>query len=206
MDPGRITCTNTPLKRLILAAHDLKDYQLIGPSWLDTERFDITATMAKDSTSDEVLKMFQNMLAERFQLTMHSETRELPVYALTIAKTGHKLKEVEFGRSSTSMNHGKMEAHGVPPANLAAMLSRLIDRPVLDETNLKGFFDFNLEWTPDETGAAARPAEPGTFIDSAVGPNLAVALQQQLGLRLESRKAPIEVLVVDRVSKTATEN
>jgi uncharacterized protein (TIGR03435 family) len=202
MDLGRVTLTNVPLKRLIMAANDMKDYQVAGPDWLDSERYDIVATMARETTSDDVLRMLQGLLSERFHIAFHNESRELPVYALTIGKTGHKLKEVEFGRSSTSTHPGKMEAHGIPMPNLAEMLSRMIDRPVIDSTGLKGFFDFNLEWTPDD----ARLPDPGVIVDSAVGPNLVVALQQQLGLKLESRKAPLDVMVIDRADKIPTEN
>jgi uncharacterized protein (TIGR03435 family) len=206
MDPGRITCTNTTLKRFIIAAYDMKDYQVIGPSWIDSERYDIVATMPRDSTSDEVLRMLQGLIAERFHLAFHNESRELPVYALATGKAGHKLKEVEFGRGSSNISPGKLEAHSIGMANLTDMLSRMVERPVIDATGLKGFFDFNLEWTPDDAGAASRPAESGTPVDSAVGPNLIVALQQQLGLKLEPRKAPLDVMVIDRVEKIPTEN
>jgi uncharacterized protein (TIGR03435 family) len=202
MDPGRVTMTNVQLKRLIMAAYDLKDYQVAGPAWLDSERYDVVATMPRDSTSDEVLRMVQGLLAERFHLTYHNESRELPVYALTIGKTGHKLKEVELGRSSSSVSPGKMEAHSLAIGNLSDTLSHMIERPVIDSTGLKGFFDFNLEWTPDD----ARLPDPGAIVDSAVGPNLVVALQQQLGLKLESRKAPLDVMVIDRAEKIPTEN
>lgn len=206
MDPGRITCTNTPLKRLIIAAYDVKDYQVAGPSWIDTERYDIVATMPRDSTSDDVLRMLQGLITVRFHLTFHNESRELPVYALTVGKTGHKLKEVELGRSSSNISPGKLEAHSIGMANLTDMLSRMVERPVIDATGLKGFFDFNLEWTPDDAGSASRPADSGAAVDSTVGPNLVVALQQQLGLKLESRKAPLDVMVIDRVEKIPTEN
>jgi uncharacterized protein (TIGR03435 family) len=115
------------------------------------------------------------------------------------------MKEVDLGKSSSSLEPGKLDAHGVPMENLANMLSRMIDRPVVDQTNLKAFFDFHLEWTPDDKSAAAA-MEPGGIVDSAVGPNLVMALQQQLGLKLEGRKAPLDVIVVDRVDKTPTEN
>lgn len=206
MDPGRITLTNVTLKRIIVSAYDMKEHQILGPDWIENQRYDIVATMQRDSTGDEVLRMLRKLLGERFHLTFRRESRELPVYALVIAKTGHKLKEVDFGKSSSSLQPGKLDAHGVPMENFTSMLSRMIDRPVIDQTNLKGFFDFKLEWTPDDPAAASRPGEPGAIVDSAVGPNLVVALQQQLGLKVEPRKAPVEVLVIDRVEKIPTEN
>jgi uncharacterized protein (TIGR03435 family) len=134
--------------------------------------------------------MVRNLLAERFHLVMHQESRELPVYALVVGKNGHKLKEVEFGPGNTSGQPGKFSAHRVAIANLTSFLSRQLERPVLDMTELKGFYDFEFEWTPEE---------------NSTGP-MVVALQQQLGLKLENRKAPVDVMVVDRAEKNPTEN
>ena len=203
LDPGRITCTNVSLKKLIMNSYDLKDYQISGPDWLESELYNIVATMPRETTGDDAIRMVQSLLTERFKLTMHHETRELPVYALVVGKTGPKLKEVEFGPGNTSARPGKLSARKTALVNLANFLSRQMERPVLDMTGLKGFYDFELEWTPDE---GAKPPEVGAPADSAIGPSLAMALQQQLGLRLETRKAPVDVVIVDRAERVPTEN
>jgi uncharacterized protein (TIGR03435 family) len=205
LDPGRLTCTNVSLKKLIINMYDVKDYQISGPDWIDSELFDIVATMPRDTTGDEVIRMVKTLLAERFHLAMHQEMKEMPVYGLVVGKSGPKLKEVEFGRGSNNMRPGKFSAERTPMANFASFLSRQMERPVIDMTGLKGFYSFELEWTPEES-AAPKPMEGGAIVDSTVGPSLAAALQQQLGLRLESRRAPVEILVIDRADRSPTEN
>jgi uncharacterized protein (TIGR03435 family) len=206
LDPGRLTCTNVSLKKLIINVYEVKDYQISGPDWIDSELFDIAATMPRDTTGDEVLRMVKTLLAERFHLAMHHESRELPVYGLVVGKNGSKLKEVEFGHGNTSTRPGKLTAQKVPLANLANILSRQLDRPVIDMTGLQGFYDFELEWTPEESAAMPKAGEGGAAVDSAVGPSLVVALQQQLGLKLETRKAPVDILVIDHADRAPSEN
>ncbi|HEY1494134.1 MAG TPA: TIGR03435 family protein [Candidatus Solibacter sp.] len=204
LDPGRLTCTNVSLKKLILNMYDVKDYQVSGPAWVDTELFDIVATMPRDTTGEEVIRMAKTLLAERFHLAMHRDTKEMPVYALVVGKNGTKLKEVEFGRGETSTRPGKYTAKMTPMTNFTSFLSRQMDRPVIDMTRLKGYYSFELEWTPEES-AIPKPVEGGAAVDSAVGPSLISALQQ-LGLKLESRRAPVEILVIDRADRMPTEN
>uniref|UniRef100_Q022I4 Soil-associated protein, TIGR03435 family n=1 Tax=Solibacter usitatus (strain Ellin6076) TaxID=234267 RepID=Q022I4_SOLUE len=204
LDPGRLTCTNVSLKKLILNMYDVKDYQVSGPAWMDTELFDIVATMPRDTTGEEVIAMAKTLLADRFHLAIHKETKEVPVYGLVVGKNGMKLKEVEFGRGETSTRPGKYTAKMTPMTNFTNFLSRQMDRPVIDMTGLKGFYSFELEWTPEES-AVPKPLEGGAAVDSAVGPSLMSALQQ-LGLKLEPRRAPVETLVIDRADRTPTEN
>ena len=101
LDPGRLTCTNVSLKKLIWESYSVKEYQVAGPDWISTEIYDIAATLPPGTTGDEVRLMIQTLLAERFKLTLRRETREMPVYALVVGKNGSKLQEVEFGRAST---------------------------------------------------------------------------------------------------------
>ncbi len=204
--PGRLMGINVSLKKLIMNSYEVRDYQLSGPDWLDSELFDIVATMPRETTSEEAIRMIQALLAERFHLTMHHEARELPVYALVIGKNGTKLKEVGYGNSSTNSSPGKIVANKALMSNLANLLSRQFERPVIDMTGLKGFYDFELQWTPDEGAAMPKPGEGGALTDSATGPSLMVALQQQLGLKLEMRKAPVDILVIDRVDRIPKEN
>jgi uncharacterized protein (TIGR03435 family) len=190
---------------LIYESYGVKDYQVSGPDWLGTEIYDITATLPPGVTRDDVQLMIQNLLAERFKLTLHRDTREMPVYALVAGKGGSKLQEVEFARGSTSASHGKLVATTIPIRNLTEFLSRQTGRPVLDMTGLKGFYSFTLTYTPEDTPAAPGP-DSGPVAESAVGPSLLNALQEQLGLKLEARKAPVEILLVDHAEKVPTEN
>jgi uncharacterized protein (TIGR03435 family) len=120
-----------------------------------------------------------------------------------VDKGGHKMKEVEFGRSSTSMSKGSMEGVAIPMRNVAEALSRQMSRPVLDMTGLKGFYSFTMTFAPEE--APAAPVD-GVIPESSVGPSLARALQDQLGLKLEPRRAPVDMLVVDHAERVPVEN
>jgi uncharacterized protein (TIGR03435 family) len=205
LDPGRLTCTNVSLKKLIYESYGVKDYQVSGPDWLGTEIYDITATLPPGTTGDDVLLMIQNLLTERFKLTLHRDTREFPVYALVVGKNGSKLQEVEFGRGSTSATPGKLTATRIGIRNLTEFLSRQTGRPVLDMTGLKGFYSFTLNYTPEEVPSVPGPGT-AQIPESAVGASLFSAIQEQLGLKLEARKAPVEILVVDHAEKVPTEN
>ena len=205
LDPGRLTCSNVSLKKLIYESYAVKDYQVSGPDWLSTEIYDIAAILPPGATRDDVQLMLQNLLAARFKLTLHRDTREMPVYALVVGKGGSKLQEVEFARASTSASQGKLTATTIPIRNFTEFLSRQTGRPVLDMTGLKGFYSFTLSYTPEEAPSAPGP-DIGSIAESAVGPSLLNALQEQLGLKLEARKAPVEILVVDHAEKVPTEN
>ena len=204
LDPGRLTCSNVSLHKLMVESYGVKDYQVSGPDWLNTEIYDITATLPPGATGDDVRVMIQSLLADRFKLTFHRESKELPVYALVVGKGGSKLQEVEFGRGSTSGSPGHLEATRIAIRNLTEFLSRQTGRPVLDMTGLKGFYNFTLNFTPEAAPSAPSPETP--IVESAVGPSLFTAVQEQLGLKLEPRKTPVEILVVDHAEKVPTEN
>ena len=193
LDPGRLTCTNVSLRKLLVNAYGIKDYQLIGPDWMNTELYDIVGTLPSGATGAEVMPMIQTLLAERFHVAFHRESRELPVYALVVGKNGTKLQPVEFSRGGTSYTPGRFTATSIPMDKFVDFLSRQVEHPVLDQTGLKGVFTFTLEWSTDESN-------PET------GAGLVTAMQQQIGLKLDARKAPVEVLVVDRADKSPTEN
>ena len=162
LDPGRLTCTNVTLKKLMVRAYDVKDYQVAGPDWMTTELYTIEARMPPDTILEDLMLMIQGLLAERFQLAFHRESREMPVYELVIGKSGAKLKSVGFGRGSTSITPGKLTAQAVPLRNFVEQLSRMLNRPVLDKTGLTGLFDFTLEWAPEgKTTDAAGICPPG---------------------------------------------
>ena len=199
--PQRITMENVTLQKVILGAYGIPDdrgYALSGPNWLGTDRFDIQATYAAGTTAAQLRQMIQGMLAERFKLALQRETRQMPVLALVVGKNGPKLHPAEAGQGRTSAGPGKLEASKITMQKLADLLGRLTGQQVIDATELKGGFDFTLEWTPDET----QPATGG----DAGGASLFAAVQEQLGLKLEGRKAPVEILVVDHVEKVPVGN
>jgi uncharacterized protein (TIGR03435 family) len=205
LDPGRLTCSNVSLKKLIYESYGVKDYQVSGPDWLSTEIYDIAATVPPGATRDDVQAMIQSLLADRFQLVLHRDTREMAVYGLVVGKSGSKLQEVEFAHGSTSTSPGKFTAATVPIRNFTEFLSRQTGRPVLDMTGLKGFYSFTLSYTPEQAPTFPGP-ESGPIAESAVGASLFSAIQEQLGLKLEARKAPVEILVIDHAEKVPTEN
>jgi uncharacterized protein (TIGR03435 family) len=204
---GQISMENVSLKKLTLWSYGIPDdreYALVGPSWLTTERFDIVAKFAGDTDPALVRPMAQALLAERFKLALHRETRQLPTYSLVVAKGGPKIHAVEPGPASTSGRPGHLEATKITTRKLADLFARMLGAPVTDATRLEGVFTFTLEWTPDETQRLAAPDEPVGQAPSA--PSIFAALQEQLGLKLDGRKAPAEVLVVDSMERTPTEN
>lgn len=143
------------------------------------------------------------MLADRFQMAVHKETRDLPDYRLVIAKGGAKIKPVEAGQGQTSGGAGRFVASKVTMAHFADLISRQAGLPVVNETGLDGVFTFTLEWSPD---ASLRVDAADASASSSAGSSIFTAIQEQLGLRLESGKGPVEVIVVDRMEKTPTAN
>ena len=217
MPGSRLLASNASLGSLITEAWQVRDFQVSGgPTWLYSGRFDVDARGQGSLSPDQILQRLQTLLGERFQLKVHRETRELPVYALLIAKNGPKL---ELSRGSdcfdphagipppapTSRPCGgfrnasnQMSGAKVPMSHFAANLSKFLGRTVVDKTGLDGAYDINLQWTPDET-QAFLPTGPAAA--DAPGPSIFSAVQEQLGLRLESQKGPVEVLVIDHAEK-----
>jgi uncharacterized protein (TIGR03435 family) len=250
-NPGTVTAENTPLKTLVIRAYGLKNYQVSGPDWIDSQRFDIVAKVPAGATKADVLVMWQNLLAERFKLTVHRESKELPMYALVVAKNGPKLTEAtdappptsgapstsggtsftiggvaggamgggggmavggSMGRAPVGRGGGRVSSDKMAMSSLADMLTSYVDRPVIDQTGLTGRYKLKLEWQGDDlpSGTSASAAGSGDGSPSAAAPDTAptlrIALQEQLGLKLEARKGPIELLVVDHAEKTPIEN
>jgi uncharacterized protein (TIGR03435 family) len=191
---GRVSAHNVTLKRCMRSAYDVPEAQIVGgPKWLDEERYNIEAKAAGPVDDRELAAMMQAMLAERFQLVFHRETRPLSGYALVVAKGGLKLKASEPDTASrANTDRGRIEAEGCTMALVAQKLAEAVHLPVVDQTAVAGQFSFTLKWTPDEMQAK----EPG-------GPSLFTAVQEQLGLKLEGRKVPTEVLVIDRAEKAS---
>jgi uncharacterized protein (TIGR03435 family) len=262
-DPGQITYSNVTLKNVVMNAYGVKGFQISGPGWLDSERYDIVAKVPRGATKAEFMVMLQNLLAERFKLTLHREKKDLPMYALVVGKNGPKLKEsvddpapkegdvpkgggpadgpgaamgritmgkdgfpVLPGRGATAMmltsGGARMNANRQTMAGLAEMLSGQLDLPVVDMTGLKGNYDFTLSFAPEggmalRAGMLAPPAGPppgeggggapiASTPDGQSAPSLFAALQEQLGLKLEQRKGPVDLLVIDHLEKASIEN
>jgi bla regulator protein BlaR1 len=192
--------TNVTLRNLIQFAYQTPPDGLAGlPGWTDGEHFDVAAKAPADATDEQRRQMMQALLADRCKLAVHQDTKEMPVYALVVAKGGPKLQPSKAD-SEFKGSRGVFVGTGVPMQMLAGQLRRLLGRPVNDETGLSGEYDFKLEWTPDEP-APAGSAEARTAPPDRTGPSIFTALQEQLGLRLESRKGVVVVLVVDGVER-----
>ncbi len=200
---GVLTANNLSLKRLIMRAYQMRDYQVVGPDWLDSERFDIAAKPPSAADPGQLNLMLQSMLVDRFKLALHHDTKAFPVYGLLVAKGGLKVKEVEDdGNHDNRGRRGQFIGLECSMARLAEQLGRSMDRPVVDMTDLHGVYNLTLNWTPEE----ARVAREETRADIQTYPPLLIALQEQLGLKLEPKKAPIDILVVDHVERVPTEN
>jgi uncharacterized protein (TIGR03435 family) len=196
---GQIRMENVSLKHCIETAFNVKDYSLSGPSWLDSVRFDILAKPPAGYNPSDVPPMLQTLLVQRFQLAFHRESKILSSYALLIDKKGAKIQPVEGknGPGGWGSGRGSVDVHGLTMDGFADVLSANLDRPVKDLTELKGVFEFKLKWTTDETPLAT---------DNQTATSLFAAVQEQLGLKLEASKLPIEILVIDHIEKVPTEN
>lgn len=215
---GRLTATNISLRGLIVRAYGLKDYQVEGPDWLVSERFDVAATFPEalptgpEKFTAAFQAMMRSMLADRFQLVVHREQKLRPVYALVTAKSGIKFKEAHRCDShNQNSNNTRYVATCVSMDTFAAFLATRgrdlpADLPVLDGTGLQGFYDFTLDWVLDSTPSASNKAGIPTIGDSPSGATLPVALEEQLGLRLETRSASVDILVVDSALRVPSAN
>jgi len=230
---GMFTCVpNCHLERmtlrdLVVFAYGVRDFQITGgPGWIDADRYNIEAKgEGPPSHSQEYVvlqyRRLQTLLRDRFRLTIHRETKELPVYELTVAKGGPKLQTPNCvqrepgdftiapgkycGLMGGSMASGRLQASSTTMSNLANYLSRMLSRTVVDKTGITGEFDFQFTFTPDTPAvpsadaAGPRPAGGAAAADS--GPDIFTAMQEQLGLKLESAKGPVQVLVIDHAEK-----
>lgn len=196
---GRITLKNTSLRECIEVAYGIppgREYELSGPAWLDSEKFDIVATAPPETSRECVLEMLQTLLAERFHLQTHYESKQLRAYALVVGKRGPKLKASSGPEDGLTWGDGRVTARALSISQLADRLSGPIfklERPVVDMTGIPGLYDFTLEWAPD-----SAPGSPGASIFTA--------LEDQLGLKLEVREIEARILVVDHADKIPVGN
>jgi uncharacterized protein (TIGR03435 family) len=224
---GRIVATNVALRLLIRNLYNVQADQIVGgPPWIESERFDIEAKADReyppqaDAPAPELLAMMRNLLADRFKLVVHRESREMPVYLLVMARDdktlGPQMRRVDVDCAAEAaramaalrggapppakpdtmppcgmrMRPGDVIARGTTPQQLARNLSQFVGRAVVDRTGLDGAFDIDLQWSPEQTADAS-------------GPSIFTAVQEQLGLKLDSQRIPVDVLVIDRVERPA---
>ena len=194
---GRLTMTNASVKTLIRNAYDIQSFQFGGgPSWLDSDFYDIAATTgdSADISHDQYRALLRGMLTDRFRLKVHWETRQGDIYALVVAKGGPKMTEdtdpaKEPGLNTNKQSHqGRMTATKAPMLYLSSNLGNQLSRTVVDKTGLQGKYDWTLQWDPD-------PSADSTL------PSLFTAVQEQLGLKLDAQKGPVETLVIDSVER-----
>jgi uncharacterized protein (TIGR03435 family) len=275
-DPGRIDYKNVSLRDLVRNAYGVKDYQVVAPDWMMSARYDVQAKLPPDTPQEQRNLMLQQLLADRFLLKTHKESKEVPIYSLVVGKNGPKLKKAAEqpaptvteapatgsgpgtasgpaaggggraafgggpgagpggrgpggpgGRGGAGMIMMRMEgpgklrltANATTTSNLADMIARQVDRPVFDDTKLTDRYDVELEFKP-ENGAGMMKGMPmmmphgdggggdarGPAPDGVEAPSIFTAVQDQLGLKLEAKKGPIETIVVDHSEKTPTEN
>jgi len=197
---GVVTLANATLSDCLKFAYSLTtDEQIAGPDWINQKvvRFEVTGKAPPDTPDDQLMLMLQALLKERFQIAMHTEQREMTHYELVIGRNGLKLKESTVGPADgfgTARLDG-IRSNRMTMNKLAAMLSRMTRMPVLDKTGLTGFYQFDLKYADER-----QPVE------NQVGPSVFTAVQEQLGLKLESKKSPVEVLVIDHAEKVPLGN
>ena len=201
----RFVARNHALKTLLAASYNLTPNAILGgPEWISSDHYDILAKTGGGTyrpSADEQMAMLRTLIDQRFDLKFHREPKVMSIYTLSIAKSGSKLKPGSVSEPLINViypDHVHLPGRKVTVTELASLLQRVVlDRPVVDKTGLPGTFDFDLEWTPDDSqfGGQLHP------LTDSPKPGLFAALQEQLGLRLESTKGPVEVLVIDRVSR-----
>lgn len=237
-DPGQVECRYATVRMFMTRAYGVRSQEVFGPDWIDTERFNLLAKLPPGAGKEQLKLMYQNFLAERFKLVVHHETRPLPAYILTVAKSGLKIKEgVQLapdeaprsgnagpkigddgfpilrpsqyqGGAVTLFRQGKARMLGgnVTMATFAQTLSGQMDRIVTDETGLPGKYDLVLNWTPESTELGGHAREGASQDAKEPAADMVAAIEQQLGLKLVSKKVNCNVLVIDRGEKTPTEN
>jgi uncharacterized protein (TIGR03435 family) len=222
--PGRASATNIPLRTIIQFAFQAQKHELVNaPAWIDVERFDILATAPPSSSIEQMRVMLRNMLVYRFKLVARKEKREIPIYALVLSrrdgKVGPNMKASEVDCTANAsrgidqiqtarpvdpekrcqilpmFGEGRFIGRGLHMENIASALNNLVDRPIFDKTGLSGPFEFDLKWTPDAL------AQVNTGTADVNGPSLFTAMQEQLGLKLDSQRDQADVLVIDRVER-----
>jgi uncharacterized protein (TIGR03435 family) len=240
IDGAQVRMVGLTMRDLLSSAYRVKLYQITGPEWMSTERYDVNAKLPAGVTADRLPEMLQALLNERFGMRLHREKKEMPVFALLAGKPPLRLKDsvidpnappptavtvsgtgsaagvsVNLGNgSSYSLGGGKFDAKKITAPQIAAVLERFTDRPIIDLTDLTGTYDFDFPVTPEDTqtlmiraaiaAGVQLPPQALRLLDN--GGNPVEGAAEQLGLKLESRKMPVEIIVIDQIQKTPTDN
>jgi uncharacterized protein (TIGR03435 family) len=246
IDGAQVKVNYLSLRDLLRIAYKVKDHQISAPEWMAGQRFDIAGKLPEGATGEQIPDMIKSLLEDRFQMKLHRDSRDFPVYALIVVKGGAKLKESALealpegtdaskanvnvqaagGPQGVSMSFGrgafirfgdnKLEGAKITMAQFADMMARFMDKPVVDMTELTSTYDFSLQFTPEDyramlirsaiaAGVSLPPQALMALNYEGAGDSIHASMQA-LGLKMESRKAPLEVLVVDSVRKTPTDN
>jgi uncharacterized protein (TIGR03435 family) len=189
-NPGSFRAMAADIKHLTAFAYSVRDVQVSGgPRWADTELFDIEAKATGPATTAELRLMVRSLLEDRFKLKMHRESKEEAVFDLVVGKKGPKLTPVDKAGLGIGLGKTQLNGRGANMSGLASVLSSRVGHQVIDRTDLAGFYNFTLTWTPDDAAATES------------GPSIFTALQEQLGLKLEPAKGTVEMLVIDGVER-----
>jgi uncharacterized protein (TIGR03435 family) len=223
-DPSLVRYRNLTLRDAIRGAYQVRNFQIVGPDWMSTARFEIDAKLPPGASTDQIPEMFQALLEERFKLTWRRDPKEMQVYALLVGKDGPKLKPAEIKADNQPMAMGTdgkprpMVMFGgsasavmvtAPSASLLTLVgvtSRFTSRPLVDETGIEGQYDFTLTFAQEVTSGLPGGPPPN---DAAAASDPAASLSdgvKKYGLRIEPRKAPIEMFVVTHIERTPAEN
>ena len=244
IDGAQVKLTGLSLVDMLGMATNLRRYQIVGPDWLPSDRFDVAAKLSAGANAAQVPAMIEALVRERFGMMTHREKRDFPVYALVVGKAGTKLREsdpdpagsavetkdtatvaISGGRNGTSINFGggsimnvannRFDAKKLTMPSFAEALGRFMDKPVVDMSGMTGQYDFTLEFDPNDFNAmiihsalaagVSLPPQALRLLDTASGDSIFSEIQK-LGLKLESRKAAIEVMVVDHIERKPTAN
>jgi uncharacterized protein (TIGR03435 family) len=198
---GQFRIENFSLKDCLKWAFEVKDFSLSGPAWLASPRFDIVAKPPAGASRREYPAMLQALLADRFGLVFHRETKVLPAYELVVDKKGLRAKPApESERQGETWGNGLVEGRHETMDGFADLLSRHLQLPVEDRTGVAGPYDIKLTYIPDDARPTVRPEDP------SAASSIFAALQEQAGLRLEKTRLPVQILVIDRIERQPTEN
>jgi uncharacterized protein (TIGR03435 family) len=204
--PGGLAMRNISLRSAIRWAYGVKDFQISAPGWMDSERYDIAAKAPGAVSNDQLRLMLRALLTERFKLALHRETKELAVYALVVGKRGSRLEAAKTeGEGSMRVANGALEFQSMSMAEFAERLSARpfgVERPVVDRTGLQGPFDFRMKLAEND-GELKHSLERREIEHDS---SMFTAPLEDVGLRLEAQKGPIEILVIDRAEKVPVEN
>ena len=210
---GRITMYNYPMKLIVARAYQVANDRVTGPDWISNQGYDIIAKYGPDTTRESLWVMLQNLLAERFKLAVHHEQKPVPVYALLVGRNGPKFNEAAADSVAKSVcsHEGGLNTCAIQKSTMAQLAQNLprwvradfFGMPVVDLTGLNGAYDFTLTWT-----WTARPLSAGEGVSQAADPvvDLFEAIQDQLGLKLEQRKEPVDRIVIDHIERVPVEN